>query len=168
MINLLFNPQGRIEKGPFWTGFVVLLVVGVAVGWAQAYAAPQRMTPLFTAISLTLIYPSVCVYGKRFHDAGKTAWFFGAVVVAQIIGNAVAALVIAGPHFAALQDIEPGTDAFRAAQREITQTIFLPVQLAATTVAFVVAFVVSMLPSDPDTNRFGPPPGGPAQADEFA
>ena len=85
MGDLLFNPNGRIARNRFWQGMVLLTVASVVVS-----SAALLVHPMFDFISLALIFPYVCVYGKRLHDAGQTAWWviaiwFGVVVIQVIL-----------------------------------------------------------------------------------
>ena len=84
MGDLLFNPNGRIARNRFWQGMVILTVASVVVS-----SAALLVHPMFDFISLALIFPYVCVYGKRLHDNGQSAWWviaiwFGVVII-QII-----------------------------------------------------------------------------------
>lgn len=62
---LLFSADGRIGRQSFWIGFLILLGVGVVLGWI----------PILGAVALiALIYPWICLFSKRFHDMGRSGW----------------------------------------------------------------------------------------------
>lgn len=169
MIGLFFNPQGRITPGQFWVGWAILLAIGVALNFVRAYAAPSTLGPLFGVVGLAMIYPRLCVYGKRFHDAGKSAWLFLAVVGVHIVVGIILVVVLVLPDiinmFSTIQDLQSSgasqgeiQAAQRQAQEEITAKTFIPAQIATVTVSVAIAYVVSSLRGDPEENRFGPPP----------
>ena len=70
MGSLLLNPNGRIARISFWQGMIVLTVASVIVS-----AATWLINPQLGWLSYVLIFPYICVYGKRLHDAGHSAWW---------------------------------------------------------------------------------------------
>jgi uncharacterized membrane protein YhaH (DUF805 family) len=66
---LFTSLDGRISRQPFWLGTAVLFGVNVAVSLVV------RGGFLGAIIGLALIYPSVCVSVKRWHDRGKSGWW---------------------------------------------------------------------------------------------
>lgn len=161
MVNVFFNPQGRIGKGPFWIGVVVLLVVGVGLSVAQRYSPQTPVLALvYTLLSIVLIYPSVCVYAKRFHDAGKSGWWYLLVILAAVIANTIASVVLFAPYFSELAEMTPGSPELQARTQQITEAITWPLVGVSSVISLGIALVVSLLPSDPGENRFGPPANG--------
>jgi uncharacterized membrane protein YhaH (DUF805 family) len=65
---LLTSFEGRISRQPFWIGSLVVvganLVVSMLIGGF-----------IGAIVSVALIYPSVCVAIKRWHDRGKPGWW---------------------------------------------------------------------------------------------
>lgn len=61
---LLFNPNGRIGPRDYWIG--VAIIIG---GNLLADVLPV----LGGLLWLLLIWVGLCVYGKRLHDAGRSA-----------------------------------------------------------------------------------------------
>ncbi len=81
MGDLLFNPNGRVARNRFWQGMVVLTVASVLVS-----AGSWLLVEPIGWLGALLIFPYICVYGKRLHDTGRSAWW--------VIGIWFAGLVI--------------------------------------------------------------------------
>ncbi|MBO6765138.1 DUF805 domain-containing protein [Maricaulis sp.] len=62
---VLLNPNGRIAQREFWIGMLMIVLGNV-------FLTPIPL--LGGLVWLVLIYVGVCVYGKRLHDAGRSAW----------------------------------------------------------------------------------------------
>ncbi len=64
--------DGRINRQTWWTGFAMFFGV-----WAVAYIISLALGNfvLLVLVALALIYPSVAVGCKRFHDMGKSGWY---------------------------------------------------------------------------------------------
>ncbi|MEO1643386.1 MAG: DUF805 domain-containing protein [Pseudomonadota bacterium] len=79
---LLFSPNGRITQAQFWAAWSGL----VAANFVFSFI------PLLSNImSIVLVYVGVCIYGKRLHDFGRSAWVHLIPwVVTLIIGFGVA------------------------------------------------------------------------------
>ena len=76
---LLFDPNGRINGRPYWQGVLLLTVASVLIT-----AAANMVAPMISWLNLLLIYPFICVFGKRFHDRGWSAGWAIAVWAATI------------------------------------------------------------------------------------
>lgn len=163
---ILFNPNGRIGPNSFWRGVIVTFVLSLLVTLAATY-----VNLAIGMLSFLLIYPMICVYGKRLHDADKTAWLVIAVIIVSFVISYVLTLVISpmfGIDQAALQeqsaalgaegDLAGVMDLAQQAQRDQ----MIPTLLISFITTFVVAFLVAQLPSNPETNQYGPPEGGAA------
>ena len=64
--SLFFTGEGRIGRQTFWIGWLMLLGVHVV-----AHALPL-VGPF---IQLAAFFAFVCLYAKRLHDMGRTAWW---------------------------------------------------------------------------------------------
>jgi uncharacterized membrane protein YhaH (DUF805 family) len=97
MANLFLSLDGRIGRGQFWLGFVGLLIMSIALqilftmlGFSTQIdpltgELPEGFaTALFVPMLITL-WPSICVYGKRYHDRNKSAWWM-MIAFVPIIG----------------------------------------------------------------------------------
>lgn len=78
LLSLLFSLQGRIGRGQYWLGYLVLLAVAV-VSWLALFAGlgneniPLLLVPI--ALLPFSLWIAICVMGKRYHDRGKSAWW---------------------------------------------------------------------------------------------
>ncbi|MCR9270363.1 MAG: DUF805 domain-containing protein [Henriciella sp.] len=171
MVNLLFNPNGRIARNRFWQGMVVLTVASVLVG-----AGSAMLGLLFSLLAYALIYPYICVYGKRLHDAGLTAWWVLAVWLGTVIFNMVVSMILT-PMFMGEEELkiqEEMTERLMAGDlagfsegAEILSAELLPLTLFMTVLTnAVAAVVVGYLKTEPRENKHGPVPGTSA-ADTF-
>lgn len=158
MVNVLFNPQGRIKSGPFWTGIIIIIAISLALNAASTFG-PPNLAMIFGVVSIALIYPMVCVYGKRFHDAGMSAWMFLVVLLAAIVLSVVGAMVIL-PIIAGPPPVPSSSD-FAEIMKEAQahqKKVFLPTTAISLAVWLLVALPVSLLKSQPEANKHGPPP----------
>ena len=117
MGNLLFSPQGRILKRRFWQGIVVLTVATVLFQAFQVRLGPALGLGgqfIFMIAGLALLYMEICVYAKRFHDAGMTGWMILLVWVGGFIVGYVLNMI--------LQPIFLDADAF-AIQEEVAERL---------------------------------------------
>ena len=87
--HLFFSMDGRINRGKFWLALLVLLIIQWAVYLAAAvyFGAtqmaeydPNQPPPtgfliFFAVLILAFLWPSLCVYAKRWHDRDKSGWW---------------------------------------------------------------------------------------------
>lgn len=102
--NLFFSMEGRINRGKFWLGililfiaqWVVMLIVGALTGTGMMMAmdpnAPPdpaaimaAMAPLFI-VMLIFLWPALCIYAKRWHDRNKSGWWT-LIILVPIVGS---------------------------------------------------------------------------------
>ncbi|MGE9293422.1 MAG: DUF805 domain-containing protein [Puniceicoccales bacterium] len=80
---LYLSIDGRISRSTFWLKFalpiiIISIILNIIAG-VMAGSDPNNPNPAGFAIvgiwNLLLIYPSICVYAKRWHDRDKSAWW---------------------------------------------------------------------------------------------
>jgi uncharacterized membrane protein YhaH (DUF805 family) len=172
MTNLLFDPNVRILRNRFWQGMVIMTVLSVLVA-----AGSVKLGFFFGLLAYALIYPYICVYGKRFHDAGLSAWLVLVVFVVTFILSGIVGSML-NPFFMGAAEIamqEEMTERMLAGDMagmmegaELLAAKLLPVTLISTVIVnAIAAIVVGMLPTQPVENKHGPVPGTDA-ADSFS
>ncbi len=72
---LLFSFEGRINRAKFWIGiaamWVVLWIVAILAGLMNS----SIMWTIFALLTLLVIWPSLAISIKRWHDRGKSGWW---------------------------------------------------------------------------------------------
>ncbi|MEH6489322.1 DUF805 domain-containing protein [Hyphomonas oceanitis] len=127
---VLFNPNGRISQRQFWAGWGVLVF-----GNLIAVLPALTLGPIFIAISIliyiALIYVGCCVYGKRLHDMGKTAWWLAIPWILVLLTT------------------------FAAFVTDLSEAEFI-LSTGYYMVWFAYTMWVGVSGSDPNTNKYGP------------
>ena len=79
---LFLSTDGRISRQPFWIAAVVLVVINLiaavldaVLGLPQLGSGPSAHGPISIIVGLVLIYPSIALSAKRWHDRDKSAWW---------------------------------------------------------------------------------------------
>ncbi len=78
---LLFSTRGRIPRSTFWLRFVlpvwVLTIIAVVIDFATGLIDVDAGIGVFSGLfTVLLIYPSIAVCIKRFHDRNRSGWFY--------------------------------------------------------------------------------------------
>ena len=164
MGNLLFSPNGRIARNRFWQGMVILTVASVLVA-----AGAVMIGTLVSLFGYALIYPYICVYGKRLHDAGLTAWWVIGVWLGTVVFNFILSLFLTpffmGEEELAIQEemserMLSGDFSGMMEGAEILAAQLLPLTIFLTVLTnLVAAVIVGLLPTQPRENKHGPVPG---------
>jgi uncharacterized membrane protein YhaH (DUF805 family) len=153
MQTLLLSPEGRIGRKDFWLGALILIAAWMVSHVAHVFA------PI---LWLLLIYPWVCVYAKRLHDFGKSAWLvlipFVVVFVCLVMAFAFGGVAAIAAIFAAANEQFGGANLAMIASSLGVMLVFLGIA-AVGKIAFMLWVGISA--SDPAENRYGPPPGAP-------
>jgi uncharacterized membrane protein YhaH (DUF805 family) len=72
--------NGRATRSKYWLfGVVAIIIVGGIAGFLDGLLGltfeGSPYGPISTIVGLALIYPTICVAGKRWHDRNKSAWW---------------------------------------------------------------------------------------------
>ena len=76
--NYLFTSfDGRISRQPFWIGTIVLWVVSLIANFiiGLIFGSGALGNILAFLVGLALLYPSLAVAAKRWHDRDKSGWW---------------------------------------------------------------------------------------------
>ena len=166
ILNLLFNPNGRINTRDFWRG--VILLVGAMMLLQLGVYGGIFMASAFGFLQIFVFFPYLCVYGKRFHDSGRTAWFYVLALIAYVIlsiilGGVLSQLMV--PNLAELEEelqlVMRGGDLNEvvAVNLAIQKKLMIPSILTLFGANALIGFVVASLASDPHENQHGLPTG---------
>jgi uncharacterized membrane protein YhaH (DUF805 family) len=83
-IQLFTSPSGRISRKQFWLhGFLPILIGNIVLGWIPL---------LGQLISLALLWASICIGFKRFHDLGYPGWWSLVYLIPLLAGGIIFAL----------------------------------------------------------------------------
>jgi len=164
---VLFNPNGRIGPRDFWRGVIVLVAAMIVFQVASVYGG-TLLGGLLGVITVAMPYPYLCVYGKRLHDAGRSAWFFLLFLLGYVMFDGLfqyIALPVLSPEAADLRKemtmlLEQGqfADAF-AYGPQIARESLLTALISLFIVNAVLGWLAARLPSEQGTNAHGPPTG---------
>lgn len=172
MGNLFFNPNGRIAKHRFWQGLVILTVASVL-----ASAGVWLVTDMFALLTYAIIFPYICVYGKRLHDSGRSAWWVIGIWAGSIVLQVAMFMIF---FFAILPNLmspeqketlekilqlaEAGDNAETMKGVEFLMEDMKAVFQRAMLIMIVLAnavmgYIVGSLATEPRKNQYGPIPG---------
>lgn len=86
-MELFLSMDGRIGRGKFWLGILGLIVAYLILSSILFISGlmsvdPETGMPMGSGywigsfiLAAAIIWPSLCIYGKRFHDRDKSAWW---------------------------------------------------------------------------------------------
>lgn len=103
LTQLLFSFEGRVGRAPYWYFVLavtvlfgaVFAIVGVSLfnamaAGADAGAAPSPgMAAAVPLLSLLLLWPSLAICAKRWHDVDKSAWWI-LIGLVPVVGGLIA------------------------------------------------------------------------------
>lgn len=89
LFSMLFSPSGRIGRGGWWLGQtigLVFLLLATVILFAPMLGKPEAKPSLAGSLLLLAWIPlqfwmNLCVTIKRYHDRGKSGWWFLIVLV---------------------------------------------------------------------------------------
>ena len=110
IVSLLTSFEGRINRAKWWLGVLILMIlegivsyiIGMTMGVDMMGSSdPDLMKQGIIAmsvplgiVSLIILYPSLALYTKRWHDRGKSGWWT-LIILVPLIG-AIWALIELG------------------------------------------------------------------------
>lgn len=160
MMKLLFSPSNRIGPADFQKGALVLIVIAFLVALLPLVGSSPLLVTLGGLIGLVLLYPWVCIWIKRLHDAGKSGWFIILAIIAWMIVNAIVGMIVVqffGGGAAFSSDPQGLQDFFSQISQQ-SRANALPNAIAGAVVSLIVVFAANaLLSSDPGDNQYGPP-----------
>ncbi|MDP1554606.1 MAG: DUF805 domain-containing protein [Hyphomonas sp.] len=168
---LFLEPQGRLAPTPFARGLVLLTGVFMIITVLSAVVSPS-----LGILQYAIVFPYICLYGKRLHDAGLSAWlwipFMAGFGFFNMFLSAILLPVLSPQAFELQGEIQKimETSGFNAAFEALAERAPEYARLSAvTSVASLLlssalfGFAAYRMRSDPKPNRHGPPTlGGPA------
>ncbi len=81
--------DGRINRKPFWLGIVVMIAISIVASILDlifgTMSAEGGFGIISGIVSLIMIYPSLALYAKRWHDRGKSGWWT-LIILVPIVG----------------------------------------------------------------------------------
>lgn len=155
--SVLFNPQGRLGPAAFQKAALILIVIGLVLNLLPVISF--ALTAL-SALGILLIYPWVCIWVKRLHDANKTGWLFLAVLVAWLVVGWIAGMIVVGVFGGAAVTSGGDFSSMMQSMTAASRATALPSAIISALIAFAFVYVANMLlKSDPNPNQYGPPPG---------
>jgi uncharacterized membrane protein YhaH (DUF805 family) len=167
---LFLEPQGRLAPKSFGRGFVLLTGACMMISVLTAVVSPG-----LNVLQYALVFPYICLFGKRLHDAGLTAWlwiaFLAGLGFLNMFLSAILLPLLSPGAFAIQVEVQETMQAagFTAAFEELALRAEEYARLSAVTTlaAFLISsaitgFAAFRLRSDPKPNRHGPATlGGP-------
>ncbi|MEM7664027.1 MAG: DUF805 domain-containing protein [Pseudomonadota bacterium] len=159
---ILFSPNGRIGPNDFWRG-IILLVGFMIVSNVVQFVAPVAISQAFNLVGNLLPYPYLCVYGKRLHDSGRSAWWFLVILFAFIVVMTMALMLLPGWDDIMDAMADPNVVSDQRAMNELALEMFSSPRAAIQWYGALFGFnlaagwIVARLPSDPDVNQYGLP-----------
>jgi len=168
IMSAMFSAKGRLAPADFQQAGLILVGVSFVLALAPV-VLPFGLTMLLGFLSLILIYPWVCLWSKRLHDAGQSGWLAAAAIVVWIILNYIMGQIVStlfAPDAAQMMLAAQETgnpQAILQATQEMTRMSAIPSAIGGLIVGAGMVFGGSrLLKSDPEENRYGPPTGGEA------
>jgi uncharacterized membrane protein YhaH (DUF805 family) len=86
-MELFLSMDGRIGRGKFWLGVLGIIVAYLVLSSILFISGLMSVDPetgmprgagywiASFIVAAATIWPSLCIYGKRFHDRDKSAWW---------------------------------------------------------------------------------------------
>lgn len=162
IFELLFTSQGRLGPNEFLRAMILLL--GFQVVCSVFVALSAEVVVLIGFINGVLIFPYACVFSKRFHDNGKSGYWFLPVLLVYFVASSIVANVLTvfygeymdtfSTEFQTILEQRDLAELANLMQRNAVE-MFFPNLITMIVQTVVTALPVAILSSDPDTNAYG-------------
>lgn len=165
---LFFSPQGRIAPRTFGQAYIVLTGLMLVITVLSLV-----LTPGFGILQYALVFPYICVFAKRLHDAKLSAWlwllFLAGYFLINVITSAVLMPVLAPETFAIQMEVQKvmetgglgaGMEELSRRAPEIARSSALVNVVSLLLASAITGLIAYSLRSDPNPNRYGPPMSG--------
>lgn len=169
MMQLLFDPNGRIAPPAFWRGYIVTLAAALVIQVVSYFAGQGLATSLLGLVSLVTYWWTIALFVKRLHDAGASGWWTALVAAGWTIVVAIVAVVIMSVFGGEVMSTAMTDESYAQSPQfalDLQERVFVPITAAVLVINIILGFILANLKSDPASNRFGPPTRGP-QSDVF-
>lgn len=166
LVASMMSANGRMAPADFQKAGLVLVAIAFVIGLTPLFLPVVAAGALSLIVSLALIYPWVCIWSKRLHDAGKSGWLFLVALVVWfvllMIVNQIVTVMFGGESArmmaAAMETGNP--DAIMQASEASSQATAVPSAILSALVSIGMIFGANaILKQDPEENRYGPVPG---------
>lgn len=169
MMQLLFNPNGRIAPPAFWRGYIITLAAALIIQVIGYFAGQGPVTSLLGLVSLVTYWWTIALFVKRLHDAGASGWWTALIALGWTIAIAIIAVVLMGMFGGEVMSTAMTDESYAQSPQfviDLQERVFVPITAGVLIINIVLGFILANLKSDPAPNRFGPPPYG-SQQDVF-
>jgi uncharacterized membrane protein YhaH (DUF805 family) len=150
----ILNPFGRIGPVTFRNTAIILILVGACLSLSPL------INPGLAALSFAgvlLLYPSLVIWVKRFHDAGKSGKWFLAVFAAEVIISIAVNRLIVARFLPPPPPVDPNFIWLSMVAQMRANA--LPSTIVGVIISLAFVLVINEeLKSDPNENAYGPPP----------
>jgi uncharacterized membrane protein YhaH (DUF805 family) len=143
---LFLSVHGRIAQRDYWIGVGILFVAGLLLSNVPIV---RNLWPLAST------YFVVCVYGKRLHDIGQSAWMVLAPFGMLLAGFALAFLVGGAAFMGAVSSTSSDTAVVLGGLAGLGLASLLVIIAGLGVLGWVIW--LGTRPSDTGDNQFGPP-----------
>ena len=153
--------SGRAPLSEYWW-FTLFILVGALItgamdrawfGTGDMMTISYRTGILQPAFQLAVLLPSLAVTWRRMHDTGRPGWF---ILVPAVVLAALAAVMVFG--MMGFLNMQNSYSMMRGNGGLVAVGLSL-LSLLAVTIALGVCVFWLTRPSQPTTNKYGPPPG---------
>ncbi len=161
-LNLYFSPKGRIGPSVFQQSAIILIVIGFVLNMLNMFV-PMLM-PLTVLAGFVLLWPWICLWVKRLHDAGKSGWMLLLVIFVMIVLSMISSFIVRlfvkinpADVQAAMANAHGFAEMMKAGMAA-NKPLMLPNAIAGVIVQLIVVLGGNaVLKSDPEENHYGPP-----------